>query len=1106
MYKKIAESRFRDISPLLPKILLRMKFTVLLLAVTLLQAKASIFAQKINLSVKDASLTEVITKIRMQTQIDILYNNSAVSGMKPITLEAKNEDLKVVLNKCFKDQPLTYKMVGNTILITAKPAEEPAPLENEQRTAIAITGKVTDEKGLPLPGVTVKIKNSQTAVASDVNGSYKINVPDASAVLVFSFVGYEQQEIAVAGRTTINISMKAQNTGLNEIVVIGYGTQKAKDLTGAVSFVTAENMNKGPQLTPQQLLQGKAAGVNISQNSGKPGASNSIRIRGGQSLTQSNEPLYVIDGVPIAVSNLGQANIAGNGSDVFDQEPINPLQTLNPNDIESISVLKDASAAAIYGSRAANGVIVITTKSGKAGQTQVSYNGSVGVADVAKKLGMLTADQYRAVIKTLPSPANIIDDKGANTNWQDEIYRSAFSHDHNVALSGGTNSTSYRVSLGYGKQQGIVIGSNIEQANILASLTHKALNDRLKFDLKLNYGQNKSNVAPISNTVGSEAGTSMNYEAYVFNPTYPVYDPNGNYYNIPAYRVNPVSFSTEIIDQKLNQRLLGNLTTSYKIIDPLSVSVTLGYTRNSTDRNSYIYKSKGNSPLGNTLNGYASVQKFDDYSKLMETILRFNKSYGKHDIEALAGYSYQYFFSESDRITANNFLSDNFQWYALAAGAAAPTVSSSVGSNKLASMYGRVNYGFDNRFLVTGTLRRDGSSRFGASSKWGYFPSGSVAWRLSQEKFFHVKPISDLKLRVSYGTTGNQDIGNLLSLNLLSTGSAGYIIGGQRVTIVSQNQLANPDLKWESTKQLDIGLNFGLFENRIHGVVDYYRKRTDDLLLQINLPQPSPVPTQTVNVGSVENKGIEVELGATIIDHKDFGWDANVVFSRNVNKVLSLSNSLYKGSNITSARVQGLVSGGDTQIIMPGQPLGTFYGPVYTGLNAQGLETYAPGGSQIIGNAQPNFTYGFSNTFTYKHFTLNANLRGMAGNKIYNLTANNLGYKILLPGRNALASVQNDGVAYTQKQIYSSRWIESGSFARLDNATLSYDIAVRSKKVSALRVFVNGQNLFLITKYSGVDPEVNAEVTRTGTAPLGIDYLGYPRARTISAGVNVTFN
>lgn len=1101
MYKKIAELNFRDDNLVLLKIFRFMKLTIVLFTIALMQVRANGFAQKISISVKNASLTELITKLRKQTDYNFLYNSVSVSSIKPISIVFNNAELKEVLEKCFENQPLTFYIQNKTVLIKQKTSSA-AFLTVPEKLEIQVSGIVSDAKG-PMPGVVVQVKGLSTKTATDANGKYSITVTNEDAILVYRFVGYEAREVKVGQRKNIDVILKVEEAALSDVVVVGYGTQKQKDLTGAVSFVTAENFNKGPQLTPQQLLQGKAAGVNISQNSGKPGGSNTIRIRGGQSITQSNEPLYVIDGVPIAVSNLGQSSISSQGTDVFDMEPINPLQTLNPNDIESISVLKDASATAIYGARGANGVVVITTKNGKIGKTQVSYNGSVSMANVASKLDLLTGDEFRSAVKSLNLP---LDDKGGNTNWQDEIYRTAYSHDHNVALSGGSEKTVYRASVGYGKQEGIVLNSNIEQANVLASITHKVLNDKLKFDLKINYGQNKSNVAPISNTVGSELGTSMNYEAYVFNPTYPIYDQNGAYYNIPPYRVNPVSFSTELKDQKFNQRILGNLTTSYKIIDPLSLNVTLGYTRNSTERNSYINKSKGNSPLGNGLNGYASMQKYSDYTKLMETILRFNKNYGKHNIEALAGYSYQYFFGDNSRITANNFLSDNFQWNALQSAGTVSGVSSGAGSNTLISLYTRANYNFDDRFLLTATIRRDGSSRFSEGNKWGYFPSGSMAWRISKEKFFDVKAVSDLKLRVSYGTTGNQEIGNLLSLNLLTPSSQGYIIGGQRVTIIGQSQLANPDLKWESTKQLDIGLNFAFFNDRIHGSIDYYDKKTNDLLLSIQLPQPSPVTRQTVNVGSVKNKGFEIELGADIIRSKNFGWDANLVFSRNINKVVSLSSSAYKGANIQSSPVQGLVSGGNTQLISPGQPLGTFYGPVYTGLNTAGLETYAPGGSQVLGNAQPKLTYGFSNTFTYKQLSLVANLRGVSGNKVYNLTGNNFGYKKLLPGRNVLRSSLTDGVSATQTQTFSSRWIEDGSFLRLDNATLSYNFNLKSKSIASLRIFAGGQNLFLITRYTGLDPEVNAEISRSGTAPLGIDYLGYPRARTYTLGVNLTVN
>ncbi|WP_223809014.1 SusC/RagA family TonB-linked outer membrane protein [Rufibacter hautae] len=962
-----------------------------------------------------------------------------------------------------------------------------------------VRGKISDEKGTGMPGVTVMLKGTTSAAPSASDGTYAIELPDGNGTLVFSFMGYKPLEVAVNNRTTIDVSLVPDAESLDEVVVVGYGTQKKSDLTGSVSAVSSEEFNVGPQLSPQQLIQGKMAGVNISQNSGKPGASNTVRIRGGTSLTGSNDPLYVIDGVPISTSSgVNQANIRGNGTDVFDQEPTNPLMTLNPNDIESITVLKDASATAIYGSRGANGVIVITTKRGKAGKAQVTYNVLAGVSKVANTLDVLTADQYRAVVRDLELT---LDDKGANTNWQDEIYRTAYNQDHSLSLMGGVSNTMYRVSLGYGKQEGIMLGSDLSRYNGSININHAALEDKLKFDLVVNYGQTRSNAAPVSNTVGSEAGTSMNYEAFVFNPTYPVYDPNGEYYHVGPFRVNPVSFSSDVTDEKTAQRLLGNLSTTYTIIDPLSINVSLGYTRQEIDRNSFIQKSN---PLGEGFGGFASTQKLADYSKLLETVLRFNKSFGQHAVDAIAGYSYQYFLGEGGRTTASGFLSDSFKWYSLQAASTVGGISSFQESNTLISMYGRVNYDFGGRFLLTGTIRRDGSSRFGSGNKWGVFPSGSVAWRISQEKFYPENPLSDLKVRVSYGVTGNQEIGNLNSLTTLGASNRGYLVGGQRITIVLPQQYANPDLKWEQTSQVDVGLDFGFFKNRVHGSLDYYRKKTSDLLLRIAVPSPSVVTTQLANVGSVENKGFELELGANIIDKGDFTWEADVNFSRNKSEVLSLSNDLYKGDNIQIAPLQGAgLSGIYAQLIKPGEPLGTFWGRKFIGIE-NGVEQFEPG-NQVIGTAQPDFTFGFSNSFQYKAWSLGFNFRGSVGNDVFNLTANNLAYESNLPGRNILAVALGDGVGREQPKQYSSRWIEDGSFARLDNITLGYTFNVKNTPLSNARIFVTGQNLLLITNYSGLDPEVNAEVSGTGVAPLGIDYLAYPRAKTVSLGASISF-
>ena len=1045
-------------------------------------------------------LKQVLAQWEKQYGSTIGYASDLVRD-KRVTLQAGPDNLEDKLTKVLSQVNLRFEKLSPNryVVVSPTPVVNAAAANDFSTQDIAVSGRVVDAKGEGLPGVTVVVKGTSIGASSAPDGSFSLNVP-ANSTLVFSFVGFVSKEVEVTGPVSnLTISLAPDTKALDEVVVVGYGTQKKSDLTGSVSSVSSENFNVGPQLSPQQLIQGKMAGVNISQNSGKPGASNTIRIRGGTSLTGSNDPLYVIDGVPISTSSgVSQANIRGNGTDVFDQEPTNPLMTLNPNDIESITVLKDASATAIYGSRGANGVIVITTKRGKAGKAQVTYNVLAGVSKVANTLDVLSADQYRTEVQALGLK---LDDKGANTNWQDEIYRTAFTQDHSLSLTGGNDNTLYRASLGYGDQQGVMRGSGLTRANASININQSALKERLKFDLVVNYGQTKSLAAPVSNTVGSEAGTSMNYEALVFNPTYPVYAPNGNFYHVPPFRINPVSFSKEVQDERTSQRLLGNLATTVKILDPLSLNVNLGYTRQEIDRNSFIQKSN---PLGEGFGGYASTQKLSDYSKLLETLLRFNKAFGQHTVDAIAGYSYQYFLGEGGRTTASGFLSDSFRWYSLQAASTVGGISSFQESNTLISMYGRVNYDYNGRFLATATIRRDGSSRFGSGNKWGVFPSGSVAWRISQEQFYPTNPVSDLKVRASYGVTGNQEIGNLNSLTTLGAGNRGYLVGSQRVTIVLPQQYANPNLKWEQTAQVDVGLDFGLFDNRIHGSFDYYRKETSDLLLRIAVPSPSVVTTQLVNVGSVENKGIELELGATILNKGSLTWSTDVNFSRNRNKVLSLSNDLYKGDNIQIAPLQGAgLQGTFAQLITPGQPLGTFYGRKFIGVE-NGVEKFEEG-NQVIGSAQPNFTYGLSNTFQYKAFSLAFNIRGSVGNDIFNLTANNLAYKSNLPGRNILASGLTDGVGRDQPKQYSSRWIEDGSFARLDNVTLGYSFNMQNTPLSNARLFITGQNLFLITNYSGLDPEVNSEVSGTGIAPLGVDYLSYPRAKTVSVGASVSF-
>ena len=965
-----------------------------------------------------------------------------------------------------------------------------------------VSGIVTDSKNEPLIGVNVTIKNaSTTGTITDIDGKYSLEIPSGNSVLVFSYIGYSTQEVKVSNRSVVDIVLKDDMQALEEVVVVGYGTMKKSDLTGSVSSITGDNFKLGTDLTPQQLMQGAFSGVNISQNSGKPGGSNTIRVRGGTSITASNDPLYVIDGVPISTSaGVNQSNIGSSTTDFFDQEPINPLSNINPNDIESINILKDASATAIYGSRGANGVIMITTKKGKAGMRQLDYSFNLGVSTVAKKLDVLTGDEYR---KTVSELGLTLDDKGQNTDWQDVIFRTAISQNHYVSFMSGSENTSYRASAGYSNQNGVMEGSGMKSANARMNINHKALNDKLKLNMNISYGETNSDQAPVSNTVGSEMGSSMLYEAYVFNPTYPIYNEEGDYYDVPPYRVNPASFSKELLDERATSQFLGNLTADWNFYKPFTLQVNAGYNKNTINRNSYISKSN---LLGNGNNGYVTVQKLSDYSKLLETILKYNQSFGKHNIDAMVGYSWQYFYSEGQTTKAYGFLSDNFKWYSLAAAQTVESVSSYAESNTLISMYGRINYNYADKYLLTATVRRDGSSRFGSGNKWGIFPSVAASWRISQEDFFQNDIMSDLKLRASFGITGSQEIGNYNSLSTLGASTNGYLVGGEKITIVLPQQYTNPDLKWEQTAQTDIGIDFGFLNGKIRGSIDYYYKKTTDLLLSVAVPSPSLITTQIANVGTVTNQGIELDLSFDLMRTKNFAWDANLNLSHNKNEVVSLSNGQWTGDNMQVAPCQGQgLSGTYAQLIMPGQPIGTFYGKRFIGV-VDGVEQFANDGEpEVIGCAQPDLTFGLGTNLQYKNWTLSLNFRGSIGNDVYNCTANNLAYLSNLPGRNVLKEAVTSGVNRDQAKVYSSRFIEDGSFVRLDNLSLGYNFSLPKLYISNARVFVSAQNLFVITGYSGADPEVNSEISRTGVAPLGVDYLSYPKARTFSMGINLSF-
>lgn len=1052
---------------------------------------------RVTIIVNQASTIHVLSEIEKQTEYLFVYDTKDINLNQLVNIHAKNRPVSEILDEMFKGTDIRYAMEGKNIMLMKHSDKNTHDIEQQMKT---LKGTVTDAKGEPIIGANIKVEGTNIGTITNMDGQFTLNVPE-NAILQISYIGFISQNIKVGTDKSITVQLQEDSQSLDEVVVVGYGTMKKSDLTGSVSSLTSDNFKTGTDLTPQQLMQGSFSGVNISQNSGKPGGSNTIRVRGGTSITASNDPLYVIDGVPISTSaGVNQSNISTSTTDFFDQEPVNPLANINPGDIESINILKDASATAIYGSRGANGVIMITTKKGKQGVRQLDYSFNLGISTVAKKLDVLTGDEYRSTVSDL---GLTLDDKGMNTDWQDIIFRTAISQNHHLSFMSGSEHTNYRASVGYSNQNGILKGSGMKSANGRVNINHKALNDKLKLDMNLSYGETDSDQAPLSNTVGSEMGSSMLYEAYVFNPTYPIYNEEGDYYDVPPYRVNPASFSKELLDKRSTSQFLGNLTADWNFYKPFTFQVNIGYNKNTINRNSYISKSN---LLGNSNNGYVTVQKLSDYSKLLETILKYNQDFGNHHINAMIGYSWQYFYDEGQTTKAYGFLSDNFKWYSLAAAQTVESISSYAESNTLISMYGRVNYNFADKYLLTATVRRDGSSRFGSGNKWGIFPSVAASWRISQEDFFRNDVVSDLKLRASFGITGSQEIGNYNSLSTLGALSNGYLIGGKKITIVLPQQYTNPDLKWEQTAQTDIGIDFGLLNGKIRGSIDWYYKRTTDLLLSVAVPSPSLITKQIANVGTVTNQGVELDLAFDLMRRKNFTWEANLNLSHNENKVVSLSNGKWTGDNMQVAPCQGQgLSGTYAQLIMPGQPIGTFYGKRFTGIK-DGVEQFANNGEpEVIGCAQPDLTFGIGTNLQYKNWNLSLNFRGSVGNDIYNCTANNLVYLSNLPGRNVLKKAITSGVNRDQAKVYSSRFIEDGSFVRLDNISLGYNFNLPELYISNARIFVSAQNLFTITNYSGTDPEVNSEISRTGVAPLGVDYLSYPKARTFSMGINVSF-
>lgn len=962
-----------------------------------------------------------------------------------------------------------------------------------------IAGKVTDQNdGSTLIGVSVRVKGTKGGTVTGVDGTFRLSVPNDATSLEISYIGYQTVSVDITGKTTVNVSLKNDQTSLGEVVVVGYGTQKLRDATGSVSSLGEKEFNKGVIASPEQLLQGRVAGVQVTPASGEPGAGININIRGTGSIRAGNNPLFVVDGVPLDGGGTSGGFDNGSGS----SSARNPLSFLNPADIENISILKDASAAAIYGSRGANGVVLITTKKGKSGQG-LTFGLTTSLAGTAKRYDLLNATEfYAGVLRAGGDPVAV--NLKANTDWQNEIFRTGVSQSYNLGYGGSTSTSNYRVSLGYDNQNGVVKKSSLGRFNARLNGSKTFFQNKLKVDLSLT-GSNVKNVyAPISDNAGFQG--SLVGAAIQANPTYPVKNPDGTFFAPGGDFRNPAAMLAYIDDQDNINRYLANLSATWTITKGLDYKLTLGVDNAKSVRKTFLDPrlqgyTGGSNFRGINIdqvsgNGRGVQQDGSLRSTLVEHTLTYNVNVAKNPLTILGGYSYQSFKNYSANNVAANTKTSNVLVKDLAEfKKRVPTFGDST-KNELQSYFTRLNYSINDKYLLTATLRVDGSSKFGANNKYAYFPAIAAKWKLVNESFIPKAVFSDLSVRLNYGLTGNQEYPGLAS-QLVSRRN----LDGS----VDQLNAANPNIKWETTTQYGVGLDFSILKGRLGGTVDYFNKSTADLIFLQDYAQPAAFSRRWTNLnGNVINKGLEVGLNAQVVQGKKFSWEVlyNMTFLKNT--VENFGNSTVITGDING---QGL-SGAYVQTIRNNYPLSSFNLPTFAGYDNSGFAIYPNDAAfSVVGSALPKFNAGLTNNFNFGKWNTSFFINASTGFFIYNNTANALFTKgSLKNGRNvtveAATSVENP----LNAPEVSTRFLEKGDFVRLSNASLGYTFDIKqSKNIKSLRLSLSGQNLLLITKYSGLDPEVNTNKALNSVPSRGIDYTAYPSARTFTFGINASF-
>ncbi|WP_229206165.1 TonB-dependent receptor [Dyadobacter fermentans] len=1114
-----------------------MKLTALILTMVCLHVSAASFSQKVSMAVRNKPLAAVFADIQQQTGYQFFYDNKVVKKGNKVTVDIRSGSIVEVMDAVMKGQPLTYSIIDKTVVIKRKPetgrdtrpesnagnAEMKAVLPASQpekrletlllrgpaeyqKADLGITGKVTDDKGEGLPGVSVILKGTQRGTTSDVDGSFRIDVPDKGSVLIFSFVGYVSKEVTVGPEATLTVTLQTDNRSLEEVVVVGYGTVKKSDLTGSLSQVKAKELNAYPATNVLQALSGRAAGVQVLQNNGSPGSGVSVRIRGTNSVNGGNEPLYVVDGFPI------------NGS--------NPT-ILNNADIESMEILKDASATAIYGSRGANGVVLITTKQGKAGKTRVDFETSYSIQKLRKRLDMMNATEYATFYNEQAANDKLnpyftqaqIDAMGAGYDWQDLIFRTAAMKSTALSVSGGNDKTNFSLSGSTFNQDGIIKGSDYNRYSIRANINHT-----ISKMFSVNFSGTLSRlVTARKDSEGGGRGTSMISSAIGAPPSLTPYNEDGIYRILAtAYPfvatdlINPINFINEQNEKTRANVALLNAALVFKPIEDITIKIAGGLENRDDRTDRYTTTRFVRS------NGSASVNTGQFTSFLSENTVSYNKTIAdKHSVSAVAGFTYQDFTSTALSASGVGFLSNTTETYDLRSAATPGIPTSDYSKSVLLSYLARLNYAFDSKYLATVSLRRDGSSKYSEGDKWGYFPSAALAWRVSNEDFLKNNTvISDLKARASWGLTGSQAISAYATLNQLDAGKTTF--GDALYSTYTPGTKLPGNLKWETTEQKDFGIDLGLFKNRLIVAVDYYVKNTRDLLNTVTLPASLGYTTTIRNIGEVQNKGFELGLDGRILTGA-FKWDLNANISLNRNKVLKLND----GQDILGGTVNVVVINDVTNILREGRPIGQFWGYMEDGYDEKGKIRYqdTDGDGSItikdktyIGNPNPDFIYGINSNMSYKNFDLTFFIQGVSGNDMFNASGMSstidYGFGLNMPKEvyqnhwtPSNTNAKYPLISNSVNARVSNRYIEDGSYLRLKNIQLAYNFPLQKwgvKWISHAQLYASAQNILTLTKYSWWDPEVNS---RGGSNSIqqGIDFYSYPIAKSVTFGLRVGF-